>query len=106
MSNLSIGQYVSVHHDAYQLLAFGPLGTGKFSGKRSFLLRSERGELFQAYGKTVSGNSKLTPAKAPYWCGIVRIPGFTTEETEGIPVEERAEATGSSLSDFRAKTGR
>lgn len=58
----TLDSIVSVHGESFRIARMTPPGTGKFFGKRTFtLVRLSDNALFTAYGKTVSGNSKLTP---------------------------------------------
>jgi len=61
---MNVGDRVSVRGEDYIVLHIGPASTmPKFFGKRFFRLSRVRDHSqWSAYGKTVAGNSKLTPA--------------------------------------------
>jgi hypothetical protein len=58
-----IGQTITVRGERYRVVDISAASTQpKFWGRRLFTLQNvQTGDLFEAYGKTVAGNSKLTP---------------------------------------------
>lgn len=59
-----VGDHVTIKGTTYYIYKAGPMGEGKFFGKRRFYLVAVGqvvGPVFSAYGKQVTSNSKLTP---------------------------------------------
>ena len=60
---IEIGSTVSVRGEKYKLLSRKHAGDSgpRFFGKYTFILVNGSGQKFKAFGKTVTGNSKITP---------------------------------------------
>jgi hypothetical protein len=63
----TIGQLVTVGGTKYKVLAAGPVGTGKFFGRRRWLLKNPDGTHVECHGKAVAHNSKISPAGKLFW---------------------------------------